>query len=364
MTMMSDLPRDLEEEILSRVPMKSLRTVRLTCKKWDTLSKNHTKEGKSHVIVLVKDNVHLMSGVINDVIPSIEPEGKLTCLDEQVKISYFLHCEGLLLCILRGDNSGLVVWNPYLGQTRWITPRYSSCLAQFFRGRYTYALGYVNKKNKSCRSYKILKHFAWSEIYDFDSDSWTTLDVTSNWHISHLNYLGVSLKGNTYWRVEEGNSYHLVCFDFTSERFGPLLPIPPFNSSDVDIVNLSCVREEKLAVLFQHEGSNKIEIWITTKIEAEKLSWSKFLTVDRGPVIDYTFSYDTRSFLIDEEKKLAVGFVVNGFGQKTVIIFGEAGDLREVDLGEAAQICYYVPSLVQCIKKPNVPSLVLISYRT
>ncbi|CAA7032917.1 unnamed protein product [Microthlaspi erraticum] len=244
MTMMSDLPRDLEEEILSRVPLKSMRSVRSTCKRWDTLSKNHTKEGESHVIVL---------------------------------------------------------------------------------DHYTYALGYVNKKNKSCRSHKLLKFidlgsaakdFAWYEIYDFDSDSWTTLDVTPKWHMSHLNF-GVSLKGNTYWRVEEGNSYHL------------------------------------------HEGSSEIEIWITTKIEAEKLSWRKFLAVDKRPFVDYMFSFNTRSLLIDEEKKLAVGFVENGFGHETVIIFGEAGDVREVDLGEAAvgkwhwsQICYYVPSSVQCIKKP------------
>ncbi|CAA7032851.1 unnamed protein product [Microthlaspi erraticum] len=366
MTMMSDLPRELEEEILSRVPLKSMRSVRSTCKRWDTLSKNHTKEGESYVIVKVNYDVYLMSVVINDVFPTIEPKGKLTCLDEQVKVKIFqvLHCEGLLLCVLRSD-SRLVVWNPYLGQTRFITPRYYSDLARGLQERYTYALGYVNKNNKSCRSHKLLRfidlgsaanRFAWYEMYDFDSDLWMTLDVTPHWRISHLNSFGVSLKGTTYWRVREQNSYHLVCFDFTRERFGPLLHIPPFNASDVDTVNISCVREEKLGVLLEHEGSNEIEIWITTKIEAGKLSWRKFLTVDKRSVVDYTISFYKRSFLIDEEKKLAVVFDDNGFGRKRIIIFGEAGDVREVDLevgtGCWSQICYYVPSLVQCIKKP------------
>ncbi|KAL0872671.1 hypothetical protein Bca101_022376 [Brassica carinata] len=36
---MSDLPRDVEEEVLCRIPMTSLRPVRSTCKRWNTLSR-------------------------------------------------------------------------------------------------------------------------------------------------------------------------------------------------------------------------------------------------------------------------------------------------------------------------------------
>nr|VDD43406.1 unnamed protein product [Brassica oleracea] len=42
MTRISDLPVNLVEEILYRVPLKSMRAVRLTCKDWDTLSKNRS----------------------------------------------------------------------------------------------------------------------------------------------------------------------------------------------------------------------------------------------------------------------------------------------------------------------------------
>ncbi|KAG2246167.1 hypothetical protein Bca52824_085795 [Brassica carinata] len=38
-TTMSDLPDDLAEEILSRVPLTSLSAVRSTCRKWNDLSK-------------------------------------------------------------------------------------------------------------------------------------------------------------------------------------------------------------------------------------------------------------------------------------------------------------------------------------
>lgn len=42
MTKISDLPRDLAEEVLSRVPVTSLRAVRFTCKKWNTLTKHRS----------------------------------------------------------------------------------------------------------------------------------------------------------------------------------------------------------------------------------------------------------------------------------------------------------------------------------
>ncbi|CAA7018580.1 unnamed protein product [Microthlaspi erraticum] len=229
--MISNLPRDLVDEILSRVPLKSMIEPRLTCKKWDTLSKTqsftkmHTKNATatagsrrvSQVIILMDYKLYLSSVVFDDD-PSIIPKGKLTCLDKQVKISKVFHCEGLLLCILKG-NDKLVVWNPYLGQTRWIEP---SCCPRnpnlgparwierncyprrlhegnYAANEYMYALGYENKKNKSCRSHKILKilfkqYFFCYEIYDFETGLWRTLDALAQmWYIK-LDECGVQGK--------------------------------------------------------------------------------------------------------------------------------------------------------------------------
>ncbi|CAA7032913.1 unnamed protein product [Microthlaspi erraticum] len=376
MTMMSNLPSDLVEEILSRLPMKYMRSVRFTCKNWNALSKGQTftkthidkvaapREEEFQMIVMMDYNVYLMSIVVNGtgLDPCKELKGKLTCLDEQVKVSYFLHCEGVLLCILR-DDSRLVVWNPYYGQRKWIGSKHTYGLGE--RYSYSYALGY----NKSCRSHKILRfrekfreskipnYFSWYEIYDFDYELWRSLDVTPNCLLMSAQH-GVSLKGNTYWFAKELHSHrftnhvmcYIMCFDFTRERFGPLLHLPQ-TTSGLDIVNLSCVREEKLAALFQPKGSNKIEIWITTEIEAKKVSWSKFLTVDKGPVVGIQISFNV-SFLIEEEKKTAVVF----HKKDRVRIIGEAGYLREVNLGNQESCwphaCSYVPSSLQ-IKKPQ-----------
>ncbi|EFH67705.1 hypothetical protein ARALYDRAFT_314297 [Arabidopsis lyrata subsp. lyrata] len=323
-TMISNLPRDLIEEILSRVPLKSMRAVRLTCKNWNTLSRTisesltkmqitkstrATREGESTIIMLMNYKLYLKSLVVDDnVDPYTEPKGKLTCLtlEHQVKISQVFLCEGLLLCILNDDTI----------TTRLVAdqnPIFSPCILR--KGQYVH-VQLLSRNKSSCRSHKLLRfidyhrnyrglhQFFWYEIYDFNSDLWTTLDVTPYWFIA-ISQSGVSLMGNTYWcaRIRSGGySDHIICFDFTRERFGPLLPLP-FSVRDHSCVILSCVREEKLAVLFQHQMYYKyeVEIWITVKLETEMVSWSKFLRINTGPIIH-------TSFFIDEEKKVAIGF--------------------------------------------------------
>ncbi|KAF8083431.1 hypothetical protein N665_0772s0002 [Sinapis alba] len=373
-TKISDLPVNLVEEILSKVPLKSMRAVRLTCKQWDALSKSRSfskmhidklsvvREGESTIIALMENNLYHMKVVLVDnEDPFIELKGKLTCQDKQSKISQVFHCDGLLLCVLEDDYTKVIVWNPYWGQTRSIECRYSHLPHGW--DRFSYALGYEDKG--SCRSYKFLRfidkyynapidQFSWYEIYDFDSSSWKTLDVTPHWRI-RFGQLGVSLKGNTYWPASQRNKGegvlddHIICFDFSSESFGPLLRLP-FDAGDDDYVTLSCVREEKLAVLLTHNKAGPLEfdIWISTKIETEKVLWSKFLRVETETGVFALVNCD--SFFIDEEKKVAMGYY------RTFNIVGEDGYLKKVEIGERlgtygkygrAIACSYVPSLVQ-----------------
>ena len=110
-------------------------------------------------------------------------------------------------------------------------------------------------------------------ISDFNSDSsWRVLDVTREDREIDWYRRGVSVKGNTYWFAEpqrgipnQGDSSFLISFDFTRETFGPRLPLP-FEWCPADVVSLSDVRDEQLAVLFQLEHTLEMEIWVTTKI--------------------------------------------------------------------------------------------------
>nr|VDC89194.1 unnamed protein product [Brassica oleracea] len=272
---------------------------------------------------------------------------------EQVDITQVLHCGGLLLCFT--NNNRLVVWNPCLGETRWIHPKTTGYSSNF-------ALGY--QKNKSYHSYKILRcrhDFQLnntSEIYEFGSDSWRVRDdIALDCKLTLPNQ--VSSQGNTFWLAEDRifrNKRIVLSFDFTTERFKRFsLPKNP-----PSITSLSVVREEQLSFFFffffvNQDGmhcfvSNKMQVWVSDKIDndAVVLSWSKSFKVD-FQAIDRRF----QSFMVDEEKKVVLCCDSCPWIRSMVYTFGEDFDsytetpyVQSMQLDFPPFIFSYVPSLV------------------
>ncbi|KAF3611444.1 hypothetical protein DY000_02050455 [Brassica cretica] len=261
---MSKLSTELLEEILSRVPMTSMRSVRCTCRNWNTICKDATFTKK-----------HLSQ----------------TTSKGEILTVVMMNCS-LHLMRVNLQRGGLD--HPTIKTT-----------------------GYDNH--------------------------------------------GVSLKGNTYWYAKvAGGVGFLLCFDFTRERFGPLMPLP-FECFSEDAVILSSVGEEQqqLAVLFQHRETFEMEVWVTTKVEPDAVSWSMFFAVDMGPLTGFRFNTGG-SFVVDEENAAVVVFDEDRNVEKptrnTAYIagFGESSYFREVDLGKITtgkegfpHACSYVPSSVQ-----------------
>ncbi|KAJ4895012.1 putative F-box protein [Raphanus sativus] len=373
MTTISDLSRDLIGEILSKVPITCVGKVRCTCKRWNDSTRDRIvgKAGARQFMGFTMMDYKVCSlridlnGILKDEegsgLISIKPIDRLN----KIEIYKVFHCDGLLLCATK-DNTRLLVWNPYLGQTKWIEPK------KAYHRLDRYALGY--DKNK--KSYKILrfvdnKYLPTSlfefEIYDMNSRLWRALDVTPDWDNEFFRP-GLTVKGNTYFFAKQKIIFEddadeadgdvddfLVSFDFTKERFGPHLHVPFHSYLHEDTVALSSVGEDKIAALYQCADINVMEIWVTTKIEPHTVSWSKmcFLAVNNmTPLIG-------ASFFIDEEKKLAVVFALDFLGRyKRACIIGENGYFKQVDLGEVVvnsgdyrfPMCSYVPSLVQIIQ--------------
>ncbi|CAA0383045.1 unnamed protein product [Arabidopsis thaliana] len=390
MTMMSDLSQDLLEEILSRVPRTSLGAVRSTCKRWNTLFKDRilckAEETRDQFRFIMKKYKLCsmrfdLNGTLNEdggtefVDPSIKELGHFF---NQVKISKVFQCDGLLLCVTKEDNIRLVVWNPYLGQIRWIESGNTN-----YRLFDRYAIGYDNnRKHKILRfleyyNFNMKHRFLEYEIYDFSSNSWRVLDIAPRWEIESYQR-GASLKGNTYFIAKEKIEYeedgefpepadNLLCFDFTTESFGQFLPLP-FQHYLYDAGALSSLGDEKLAALFQCGDTDlsEVEIWVTTLTETNTVSWNPFLKVDMEPHYGRSFMFDYYggSFFIDEEKKLAVVFQFDESGmtryEDATYIIGENGYVKKVCLGEAPanQGGYCFPSV--CFSS-YVPSLVLIN---
>ncbi|CAA7053070.1 unnamed protein product [Microthlaspi erraticum] len=388
--MLSDLPRDLAEEVLIRLPMTSNRAVRSVCKKWSTLSKarrftmQHIAQAAAArefmVVMVISHRVYLMSlNLEKGVEPSVNRQGKLISLDDsdRLDICQVYYCDGLLFC-LPFDETRFVVWNPYSGQNRWfkLLPRRREMSS------YKYAIGY--EESKSGRSYKVLRcgdcssGYVEHELYYINSKD-ATVPITTNpdWLIE-CTARGVSLKGNTYWFAQQETPPDLddvniaevpdflICFDFTTESFGPHLALP-FHSLYDDTVTLSSVRDEQLAVLHQQQDTFCMEIWITTKIEPQAVSWSKlcFLAVDMKPLIGYQFEPDSASFFVDEflwflSEFLWLSRVVDLFEyprqsemDTVAYIIGEDGYFKKEHFGGSSDMLFrprlypFVPSLAQ-----------------
>ncbi|KAG7645876.1 F-box associated interaction domain [Arabidopsis thaliana x Arabidopsis arenosa] len=200
---------------------------------------------------------------------------------------------------------------------------------------------------------------------------------------------GVSLRGNTYFFAKERYIFEgkgpeeidvtetedfLLCFDFTAERFGPRLPLP-FHSYYAETVTLSCVKEDQLSVLCQRqpsEPSEILEIWVSTNIQPNAVSWSIFLKVDMRPLTGFQFNDMAGSFFIDQENKVAVVFDLDPSQicrYQTAYIIGQeyGGYFNSVNIGEVPNL--WIPGSVgyadttSCIPpvcSSYVPSLVQI----
>ncbi|KAL0691165.1 hypothetical protein Bca4012_090844 [Brassica carinata] len=264
MATMFNLPDELAEEILSRVPLTSLSSVRSTCRKWDTLSQNRVfgtsaSAGRKQFLgFMLKDykvcSMKLDLQGIGNERDFVDPSIKQVSILDQVDITQVFHCEGLLLCITK-DKFRLLVWNPYLGQTRWIQPRNT------YRSEDRNAIGYEKNLN-----YKILRIFG---EYDTKGEL-GSIDE----HLGHTYFLT-----GERWTVDRRNRpEEIISFDFTTERFGKRLPLPSKSHSLDKCVSLSCVREEQLAVLHvSWVNAHAVEIWVTNKIDPGAVSWIKFV---------------------------------------------------------------------------------------
>ncbi|KAG7578662.1 F-box associated interaction domain [Arabidopsis thaliana x Arabidopsis arenosa] len=364
--MMMELPEDVLEEILCRVPATSLKRLRCICKQWNSLftdkrfARKHFRKAPRQSLILMLKNLGFSSMSFNlHRVSPIEIIGELNLIDPHsssylFKIYQSYHSsDGLLLCVCvdnKMDDTRLVVWNPCTGQTKWIQQ------INRYMPSYTFATGSYQDNKSGNKSYKILSRRSYGEpefeIYEIDSNSWRILDVNVDCNVMYIG--NVTLKGKTYWfardkkdlRVYWSAPLFLICFDYTTERFERLCLPYPYPYHGYRNKSLSVVREEKLSVLLQRTITSKTEIWVTNKIgETKVLSWIKVLTVDLKPELR-----DGIKFLVDEEKKFLVCIQNNGYKSQTMVyFFGEDKKVREVAFGDEFKpfLLNYVPSLTQ-----------------
>ncbi|XP_010412707.1 PREDICTED: putative F-box/LRR-repeat/kelch-repeat protein At1g11620 [Camelina sativa] len=238
------LPRDLEDEILSRVPDKSLARFRCGCKQWNTQlveetfleqhsSRMHNYSGCGEDQIIIKGARNRINSVAS---PSLTVQN-LTLINKRLMVHEFgnrvrvykiVHCTGLLLCVMENQ---LLVWNPFLKVTRWV-----KCSSDFHRFDDAYGIGFI-RQSPTQHNYKIVRfrcpHNSRDrppriEVYEFLSNRWKVITnhISFDWHL-RVPLSGVSLGGNSYWiGLREDSTAFIQCFDFSKERFQPLGHLP------------------------------------------------------------------------------------------------------------------------------------------
>ncbi|KAL1194275.1 putative F-box protein [Cardamine amara subsp. amara] len=130
---MSELPDDVVDEILCRVPATSLKRLRYTCKRWNCLfndrefTRQHFHKARKESLILILKNsqespfrFHSMSINLHRS-PTVEITCEFNLINphsslDHLKIYKYCHSsDGLVLCVCVSNmdkNARLVVWNP------------------------------------------------------------------------------------------------------------------------------------------------------------------------------------------------------------------------------------------------------------
>ncbi|CAA0286198.1 putative F-box only protein 11 [Arabidopsis thaliana] len=259
-----NLPWELVEEILCRVPPQSLVKFRTVCKQWNSLFddnkfvNDHFVQSQPQFIFRTESKIY--SVAVNFKGPRIEVHELPLAIpglksEMPIRLHDYVDCDGLLFCT--SYFNGVLIWNPWLRQTRFFASKH--------RYPVTYDIGYDNKKQ-----YKMLDYYKCegdssikSIIYEIGLYAKKVKDVGSDstWSIFQSN--SVSLNGTLYWAgVDVNNGIFIRSFSFSTERPTTFCSLP-FMYDDDNVLALAVFRKDRLSLLNLCNKTSEIKIWLT-----------------------------------------------------------------------------------------------------
>ena len=338
---LGNLPWELVEEILSRVPPKSLVRFRVVCKQWNDLfhDKRFVKTQLDHAcpqfVLFDQNKIFLIDVNLDDLaIQMHQISVDIPCVLSMTPFST-TYCDGLLICDLFFN--GTAVWNPLLRRGRQIMTkniRFKLC-----------GIGYDS--NRSEISYKLFgyhyyyEHDYKLEIYECASNTWKYINAPyEEWPIKEPLDNHISLGGNSYWTAYniETSEYLIRKFDFSKEILKNFCILPCKKNHEGDTHYLSVFRGNRFSMLEQCYGTKEIEIWVTAKKiqngDEENVVWVRFMNVSIPEIprlfhqsfgrcpsyfVDYMYG---KSFVLcctDENRQGSIYILRGGFSRKIKI---------------------------------------------
>ncbi|CAN7019598.1 unnamed protein product [Brassica oleracea var. botrytis] len=352
------LPWELLEEILSRVPLKSLVRLRVVCKRWNVIldDKRFINNHKETFRFILKTKSKIYSVSIDPKIVVRELPCDIPDLECQIPTT-LVDCDEFLICNM---DDGAAVWNPWLKQSTWIRQPRFSLEGICYNGS--------NRTSDQVSLYKTI----WANctewrIHDFAFGTWKRSNFNSgdsnqrekgrrkNLHSD----MSVSLNGSLFWiaYVDETDPLYLLGrFNFSKERFYTFCYLPCGMSHSRDALVLRVFKGDRFSVLKQCYVTKKVEIWVTkNKVNVENGSdvvWVSFMTfsIPHFPSLVQAEPYSDQqpSYYIDDKRLVMCSCDENG--QAWIYVLGENKLISKVHLDSVVDPwpshCTYFPSLV------------------
>ncbi|CAN8258527.1 unnamed protein product [Cochlearia groenlandica] len=331
-TVLPDLPQDIVELILQRLPPKSLVRYQICCKEWMSL----LAEPK-----FVQESIKFgpkVPGFLH------AKDSALWMLDVETN-KYFCFCEfqlehiaSLSQCVSEWiDREAFSVYDMYtLGHN----------MAMCYKVLRFNILG-------SCDHDDYDNDEPQAELLDLDSGCWKSVAITEDWGVYELKYVPISVENSSYWLADWYFSeiVFLQSFDFNTELFKPIaLP----NANEVGTKTrtrprllLSSFEGNRISLVWQQERENKTVVWVTNKLSDDgDAKWQKLFVVStKHPSICGSIFIQENKIVIFSER------VHDGKSEIKVIKVASEG-IEETEIGSFAYAtpsvsCVYIPSLLR-----------------
>ncbi|CAN8289868.1 unnamed protein product [Cochlearia groenlandica] len=290
---------ELEEEILSLIPPKSLARFRCVCKRWNVLFNKKSFVNKHLSCVRPQFILHSASKIcsveVNLDDPSIIVHNLPSYNYNQSFLMGIQYCDGVLIYTTDGGTR-IGICNPWLKSIKWVNTRSYACYS---------GMGYDN--TRSDISYKIFTYISCTAtITNLESNAWKV------YKFPHMNMCleSVSLNEDLYWIDYSGDSHRCIVqrFDFSLERFNLFCSLP-CGETPCTIRSLAIFKGDRFSYLILNGYTNHFEIWVTkNKItkNREDVEWMKIMNVpvQNWPNIDVENSFP--SYFIDDRNDLSL----------------------------------------------------------
>ncbi|CAH8390688.1 unnamed protein product [Eruca vesicaria subsp. sativa] len=355
---MIELPRELEEKILSLTPIKSFTRFRSVCKRWNALFNDklfvnhHLSLARPQFILFYESKICIVDVNLDG--PSIEVHnipnfvpGYGDTLAMTVEC-----CDGLLMF---STIRGIGICNPWLRQIIW-----NKSIVHTHSG-----IGYDNSTPD--KEYKIFGSCSYAyndstlhaNIIKFGSDAKkpktykVAIDLCST-------SSSVSLNGNLYWIVSSrvcDDEHFIQTFDFSTEMFEFYCTLPTKISSKYNHPRyLDVYRGDRFSYLEQQCDTRNMEIWVTRKKiknkGGEAVEWMKLMNVSVPECWSFEFSFWYKLSYFIDDKSLSLVLCSCTAGGKTSIYIAKGDKFNEIKLDNLVEDhpllrLTYFPSLVQ-----------------